>query len=125
MWMIKAYELFWKNFANFSGRSRRAEYWWALLDLCIINVIFDMIALQISNPTIATIAKILFRTYYLASLIPMISLSVRRLHDIDKSGWWYLLVFIPAFGPLALFIFHSREGTDGFNRYGDDPKDDY
>lgn len=59
--------------------------------------------------------------FYLFTIIPSLAVSVRRLHDSDKSGWWLLLSFVPA-GALVLFIFYLLDGTPGSNRHGPDPK---
>jgi uncharacterized membrane protein YhaH (DUF805 family) len=98
----------WKNFANFSGRARRSEYWYFVLFNIIIAVILGQIAVLIEFPWLVTI-------YYLAILIPSIAVGVRRMHDVGKSGW-YLLI------PIYSFILAVSEGTRGNNEYGLDPK---
>jgi uncharacterized membrane protein YhaH (DUF805 family) len=60
--------------------------------------------------------------YALATLIPGLALGVRRLHDVDRSGWWLLLAIIPLIGALVLFVWAVSEGTRGSNQFGDDPK---
>lgn len=59
--------------------------------------------------------------FSLAVLLPNIAVGVRRLHDLDKSGWWYLLILIPLVGALVLIYFFVQKGTDGPNRFGADP----
>lgn len=98
----------WKNFANFSGRARRSEYWYFVLFNIIIAVILGQIAILIEFPWLVTI-------YYLAILIPSIAVGVRRMHDVGKSGW-YLLI------PVYSFILAVTEGQRGVNDYGEDPK---
>ena len=98
----------WKNFANFSGRARRSEYWYFVLFNVIIAVILGQIAVLIEFPWLVTI-------YYLAILIPSLAVAVRRMHDVGKSGW-YLLI------PIYSFILAVSEGTRGNNEYGPDPK---
>lgn len=98
----------WKNFANFSGRARRSEYWYFALFNIIIAVILGQIAALIEFPWLVTI-------YYLAILIPSLAVAVRRMHDVGKSGW-YLLI------PIYSFILAVSEGTRGNNEYGPDPK---
>ena len=98
----------WKNFANFSGRARRSEYWYFVLFNIIIAVILGQIAVLIEFPWLVTI-------YYLAILIPSIAVGVRRMHDVGKSAW-YLLI------PIYSFILAVSEGTRGNNEYGLDPK---
>jgi uncharacterized membrane protein YhaH (DUF805 family) len=98
----------WKNFANFSGRARRSEYWYFVLFNSIIVIILGQIAVLIESPWLVTI-------YYLAILIPSIAVGVRRMHDVGKSGW-YLLI------PVYSFILAVTEGQKGSNEYGEDPK---
>jgi uncharacterized membrane protein YhaH (DUF805 family) len=63
----------------------------------------------------------IYTLYLLAVLIPSIALSIRRLHDRDKSGWWFLLAFIPLIGALILLVWFALPGTAGNNRFGPDP----
>ena len=60
--------------------------------------------------------------YVLATLVPILALSVRRLHDIDRSGWWVLTYLLPLIGPLVLLVFAVLDGTPGSNRFGPNPK---
>ncbi len=60
--------------------------------------------------------------YSLAVLIPSIAVSVRRLHDIDRTGWWLLIALVPLVGAIVLIVFHVLDGTPGPNRYGPNPK---
>ena len=113
MSMVDAYKAMWKNYAKFSGRARRSEYWWVILAQTLISTAFSLLG---------AVANVVISVYGLATLIPMISLAVRRLHDIEKSGWWYLLNCIPCIGSIILIVFFCQEGTAGSNRYGDDPK---
>ncbi len=60
--------------------------------------------------------------YGVAILLPSIAVSVRRLHDIDRTGWWFLISFVPVIGPIVLLVFPVQDGTPGSNRYGPNPK---
>ena len=60
--------------------------------------------------------------YIFLMLLPLIALSIRRLHDTDRSGWWFLINFVPLIGGLVFFVFTLLEGTRGDNRFGPDPK---
>ncbi|AKJ43673.1 DUF805 domain-containing protein [Pragia fontium] len=111
------------QYADFSGRARRKEYWMftlfnllAIIVLAIVGSILDSVFG--SN---GAVTGILLIVYSLAIIIPSLSVTVRRLHDTDKTGWWYLLVFIP-FGSLVLLVFTILEGTAGPNTYGPSPK---
>ena len=92
-----------KNYAVFTGRARRKEYWMFILFNAIISIVLSMI-----EPTIYTI-------YSLAVLIPSIAVGVRRMHDVGKSGW-YLLI------PLYNLILACTDGDSGDNEYGSNPK---
>lgn len=129
--MIKAYVNFWKNYANFNGRSRRADYWWAMLCQMIIMMILSMggvvqlMTAMIAGQTPSAVGIILVLVYVifsLASLVPSIAIIVRRLHDIGKSGWWYFIAFVPMVGAILLLVFLCTAGTAGDNMYGPDPK---
>ena len=113
-WYIQAI----KNYCNFSGRARRTEYWmFALISAIIVFV------LGILDGIIGI--KLLTSLYSLFILIPELSLTFRRLHDIDKSAWWLLIAFVPVVGAIILLVFSLKEGTIGANNYGADPKDTY
>jgi uncharacterized membrane protein YhaH (DUF805 family) len=106
------------NYANFQGRARRQEYWmYALINLMIVLVlgIFDTLLFSSGNNFISGI-------YSLAVLVPGIAVSVRRLHDTDRSGWWLLLVLIPIIGIIILLVLMCIEGNSASNRFGTNPK---
>lgn len=100
---------------DFQGRSPRAEYWWPALGLAIAGAIVFSLAGALGELGLA-----LLGIFYLAIIVPSISLGIRRLHDTDRSGWWYLLALIP-FGSLVLLVFFCLEGTKGENKFGPDP----
>ena len=133
-----------KRYADFAGRSRRMEYWmYALLNMAVL-LILGGVALAsypwsevVTNnaagksvdyapaPTpgpIFWVAIGLVTIWWLINFIPTIAVVVRRLHDQDKSGWLYLLSFIPYVGPLVIVVFMFMDGTRGTNQYGPDPK---
>ena len=105
-----------RKYAEFSGRARRKEYW--LYTLLYIIVMFGAgFAGAVSGG-----GGILPLLVWLVLLIPGIAVIVRRLHDIDKSGWWSLLLLIPLIGPIVIIVFMCMDGTSGDNRFGADPK---
>jgi uncharacterized membrane protein YhaH (DUF805 family) len=104
-----------KQYADFNGRARRKEYWMFVLVNVIISLVLGVIAGIIRMPILGTI-------YSLAVLVPTIAVSVRRMHDIGKSGWVLLLGLIPLIGAIILLIWSATEGTSGSNPYGPDPK---
>lgn len=97
-----------KNYAVFSGRARRSEYWYFALFNTIIAIILVIVGYAIGFTFLNSL-------YSLAVLIPSIAVGVRRMHDVDKSGWFLLI-------PLYNLILACTEGTNGPNDYGDDPK---
>ena len=111
-----------KNFANFSGRARRKEYWFFVL----FNVIFAIAAMILDNVLGLAIKDVGYGPFYivyaLATLIPGLAVLVRRLHDTGKSGWYILMGLIPCVGGIILLVFAVTEGNAGENEYGSDPK---
>ncbi|WP_211216195.1 DUF805 domain-containing protein [Longispora albida] len=99
---------------NFRGRARRREYWTFQLVNCVLAL--GMLALGgaagSDAPYFAFIAVV---------LVPSIAAGVRRLHDIGRSGWWYLLAFVP-FGGLVVFVWSFIDSDPHGNKYGDNPK---
>jgi uncharacterized membrane protein YhaH (DUF805 family) len=111
-----------RNYAVFHGRARRQEYWYFVL----INVIIS-VALAIVDGVTGTYNSdvglgLLSGIYTLAVLIPGIAVSVRRLHDIGRSGWWLLIVLVPLVGAIVLFIFMVLDSKPEQNEYGPSPK---
>jgi uncharacterized membrane protein YhaH (DUF805 family) len=127
-WMILPY----KRYFDFSGRSRRKEYWmFALFNFLVslaIGIVFGVpeyqrIGMFMGFSTMLTsTGGILQNLFGLFSFIPSLAVSVRRLHDQDRSGWLLLLLLIPFLGWFALLVFMCLEGTKGDNSYGPDPK---
>lgn len=125
------YLMVWRRAFDFDGRSRRKEYWmFSLINLVVYFVLFAVLTAgavvlerggTASSATLVRIAAGLCGLYGLATLIPGLAVSVRRLHDIGRSGWWLLIGLIPL-GGLVLLVFDCIEGTPGPNEYGPDPK---
>lgn len=113
-----------KKYADFSGRARRKEYWMFVL----FNILFTIVAGILDNVLGIAIAGVgygpLYGLYSLVLIIPGLAVGVRRLHDIGKSGWMMLVVFIPLVGAIWLIILMVKEGDAGENQYGSDPKED-
>ena len=111
-----------KNYVGFSGRARRKEYWMFTL----FNIIFAVIAIVLDNVLGLAIKEVgygpIYLIYVLATLLPGLAVSVRRLHDTNKSGLYLLLAFIPCVGGIILLVFMATEGDAGDNQYGPNPK---
>lgn len=86
----------------------------------ILSIIENLVGLTI--PIDKGAIGILSIIYSLFIFLPSLGVSIRRLHDINKSGWWFLLIFIPLIGAIVLIVFDCTEGTRGNNDYGPDPK---
>lgn len=111
-----------KKYAVFSGRAQRAEYWYFFLFYLLIHIALVVID-RVTGLFNAEAGVGLFGgVFALAMLLPSLAVSVRRLHDTDRSGWWLLIAFIPLIGGIILLIFAAQDGTLGDNRYGSNPK---
>ena len=118
-----------KRYANFSGRSRRKEYWMFILFLVLASIALTLVLgmFSLSEGEEGSMlglggTAIILVLFYFAILIPSIAVQVRRFHDQDKSGWFVLLNLIPYLGGIIVLVFMCLEGTRGPNRYGPDPK---
>ena len=107
-----------KNYVGFSVRGRRTEYWMFTLVNAVIIVILSVIGVI---PHLGFFL-ILAYLYELAIVLPSLAVTVRRLHDTSKSGWWILIGLIPIVGGIVLLVFTVLPGDRGPNQYGDDPK---
>lgn len=112
-----------KRYADFSGRSRRKEYWMFFLLIIIAAVVIGMVegVLGLAG-MVGGVYGPLTTVFLLGIIVPSIAVQVRRFHDQDKSGWWVLLGFVPLIGGIAVLVFMCLEGTQGENQYGADPK---
>ena len=108
-----------KNYAGFSGRAGRREYWMFFLIYILIYIALAVLS-GILPSALGTIFSILIAVFGLGLLIPSIAVGVRRLHDTDHSGWWMLISLIPLAGLYLLYLL-IIEGTPGSNRFGDSP----
>lgn len=110
-----------KRYADFSGRSRRKEYWMFFLFVFLVYIVLAVLG-AIGGETVGGIMGILLMIFALGIIVPAIAVQVRRFHDQDKSGWFVLLGLIPGVGGLIVLVFMCLEGTNGPNQYGPDPK---
>lgn len=111
-----------KKYAVFQGRARRKEYWY----FALFNIIFSIILGVIDGVTGSFSPEagigLLGSIYSLAILIPAIAVSVRRLHDTNRSGWWLLILLIPLIGSIVFLIFTVQDSKPEENQYGPNPK---
>ena len=108
--IIEATKLFFTRYVDFNGRSRRSEYWWAYLAVVIISAVLTAVLGELAY------------IWSLATLVPQIAITIRRLHDIGKSGWFYLIGLIPLAGPILLLVWMCKDSTED-NEWGPNPKD--
>lgn len=106
-----------KKYAVFNGRARRTEYWMFVLFNIIISFVLGFVEGLVGGPGVIGLL------YSLAVLIPGIAVSVRRLHDTDRSGWWLLIAFVPLIGAIVLLVFMVQDSKSGQNQYGTNPKE--
>ncbi|MEI5034139.1 DUF805 domain-containing protein [Streptomyces sp. S1A(2023)] len=104
-----------KNYAGFSGRARRKEYWMFALFNFIIAVVLTALGMAIDT-------QIPYYLYLAAVLVPSLAVMVRRLHDTGRSGWWFFISFVPLVGAIILLVFLASEGKPETNQHGANPK---
>ncbi|HCD42227.1 MAG TPA: DUF805 domain-containing protein [Lachnoclostridium sp.] len=109
---MNEYVAMWKNYFNFRERTTVRGYWMAVL----FNVIIALLLGVLSN--VSNIFGTLSMIYSIAGLIPGIALGVRRLHDINKSGLWTFIAFVPIVGPILLIVWYCFKSVDEGNRFG-------
>tara|TARA_B100002019_G_scaffold20531_1_gene15696 strand:+ start:254 stop:637 length:384 start_codon:yes stop_codon:yes gene_type:complete len=116
---VKSYFVRWNDFKT---RSSRSEYWWATLFSVLGSLALELLNVAIASnpPALILTISILVLIFLIFMMIASLALAVRRLHDLDKSGWWYLLVFT-IIGIIPLTIWFCSKGTEGENRFGENP----
>lgn len=110
-----------KNYATFNGRARRKEYWMYMLFVGLFALLFGSL-MSLLVFILGPFVIFLLVPFFLVFLVPSIAVTVRRLHDTNKSGWWYLICLVPYVGSIILFILSVIEGDRHENQYGPDPK---
>lgn len=110
------------KYAVFAGRARRKEYWmFNLIHGVIIFVLYGSELLIERFAPIGSIALIQ-ALYVVATLVPLVAVSVRRLHDTNRNGWWFLLFLVPLVNLILVFWFMTQDSQPGENRFGPNPK---
>ncbi len=113
-----------RKYTVFSGRARRKEYWMFFLFSALITVFLAVIdefmgwKFEMGGENLGFLSTL----YHIAVFIPYLAVIFRRLHDTDRSGWWFLIAVIPIVGIIVLLVFLILDGTKGENRFGPDPK---
>ena len=112
-----------KKYAVFAGRSRRKEFWYFALFNIILGIVLGVMDRLLGTYSPASNIGLLSGIYGMAILVPSLAVTVRRLHDIDRTGWWILIGLVPFVGTIVPLVLALFEGTPGANRYGSDPKE--
>ena len=122
----QAVSSFFTRWKDFNGRSSRSEYWWATLFVALTSIFTNILTLflGLSGSIVAIIVLLLIVIFSLFLTIASLALVVRRLHDTNKSGWWYLIIFT-IIGVLPLLYWYCKKGDEGENRFGSNPLDLY
>jgi len=118
-----------RKYADFNGRARRQEYWMFQLINMLIGFAFAIVIIAAAvlfqhsqSQGFVVLFMIPLWLYCLAIFIPSLAVTVRRLHDIGKSGWWYFIAFVPFVGGIVLLVFTCMDSEPGPNLYGPSPK---
>ncbi len=108
-----------RRYTDFDGRADRPEFWW----FALINVIVSLVLWLIGIALIGGVSggQILAILYGLVTLLPVLGVDIRRLHDTNRSGWWLVIGLIPIIGGITLIVFFAGAGTQGPNRFGPEP----
>jgi uncharacterized membrane protein YhaH (DUF805 family) len=101
------------NYVNFSSRAIRSEYWYWVLFVILGEIVTAIVDYVIGYQVTTTL-------FGLAVFLPGLAVTIRRLHDLDRTGWWFLLAFVPIVGWIILIVWYCTEGTKGANRFGPD-----
>lgn len=130
-WMLMPY----RRYAEFSGRSRRMEYWmFVLFEIIVIAILEALLFVgmpaidQATGQALQTpgvlfyVVLALLCIFAVATIVPGLAVQVRRLHDTDRSGWWWWIQLVPLIGAIVMLVFMCLDGTPGPNRFGPDPQ---
>lgn len=115
MTFVEAVKSVYSNYVNFQGRAERSEFWWFVLFYFVAVIVLSLIDGALDS------GGILYGLFLLGTILPYLAVSVRRLHDTGKSGWWILLSLVPIVGVIVLIIFYVQKSEPGANKFGPSP----
>jgi len=104
-----------RNYSTFNGRATRAEHWWWALFIVLAGIVLAVVDTLTGTMGMGFL-------FQLATLVPSLALGARRLHDINRTGWWLLLWFVLVIGWIVLIMWAIKRGDKGPNKYGPDPR---
>lgn len=111
-----------RKYVTFSGRATRSEFWFFVLFNVIVSIVVGFLDSNLAGNV--GYRSPLESIHALVIFLPALAVQVRRLHDLDKSGFWYLIILVPLIGSIALFVWNITQGTLGDNRFGPSPRND-
>ena len=114
---VEAIKSAFANYANFNGRASRSEYWWFFLFTLLVNLALEVANGPMDDPPL--VGALVSAAISLAILVPSLAVAARRLHDVNRSGWWQL-ISLTIIGIIPLLYWLIKKGTDGPNRFGED-----
>lgn len=120
MSMVEAVKSVFGQYATFTGRARRSEYWYFTLFNFLVSLAISLLSALIlrGEGSLSFLSGI----WALATFVPSLAVSIRRLHDTGKSGWYCLISLIPLVGTIILIVFLATDSQPGTNQYGPNPK---
>jgi uncharacterized membrane protein YhaH (DUF805 family) len=110
------------HYVDLSGRARRADYWWFALITGVISVVGQILTAILGKSSLALVVAGIFALFSLATFLPSLGLTFRRLHDTGKSGWFLFIVLIPLIGAIILLVTFFKDSDQAPNKYGPSPK---
>jgi uncharacterized membrane protein YhaH (DUF805 family) len=111
------------KYAAFTGRARRSEFWYWFLAIILAEIVIGIIGgvLASASQSLSVVSLLLYGVLVVATIVPSLAVTVRRLHDTGRSGWWWFISLVPAVGPILLIVWYCTPGTPGSNAFGPDP----
>jgi uncharacterized membrane protein YhaH (DUF805 family) len=111
------------KYVGFQGRARRSEYWWWALASFLIALVAEVLDRFVdpAPPGAVLYLGLIYKLTALALFLPSLAVGVRRLHDTDRSGFWFFIALVPIVGAILLLVWFCMKGTSGTNRFGPDP----
>lgn len=110
-----------QQYATFTGRARRAEFWWFVLFFMLVQLATVTVDSALISAGVESIGLVNLAATF-ALLLPYVAVSVRRLHDTGRSGWWYLITLVPIVGAIVFLVFAAQDSVPAPNQYGPSPK---
>jgi uncharacterized membrane protein YhaH (DUF805 family) len=107
------------NYMNFRRRAARSEFWYLILFVSLGGLVAELFDFAIFSGV--TAQSPLADVFQLVTFLPGLAVAIRRLHDTDRSAWWFLLILVPLVGAIVLIVWWCTKGTKGYNRFGADP----